>query len=289
MDLKKTDEKTNIMETNIMETTEKTYDWECASGRLIVSDPAYDKDSSDLNLILDAATGTWTSEVEYTFIPGRGKRVAKIISRNKNFDGPITYERFCVRVDSAKMSICDCESYPEEDDICDVFLDKCHFATLNDLQCGIILDGKGFVSRSGFGDGLYDGRIGYDNDGTAVTVEICFLNNFELTRDLKKFVDKSPVWLDVNICDGPEELSEEFIEKERQAWYYNLKPNRDDLNLICFGCGKSIDHRDVKDCLLFIERLRNERERFKECDYYKVFEGISYNKARNVYEIVWST
>lgn len=163
----------------------ETHTWECKSGELIVSDPCYSKsDSNDksgwtLSIHLEKAKkGMWTTELQIGEVPNWGIRVMKMVSwtGKKAVKGKV--ENYTVCVDSGQMSVVDYEYYPDGDvgnyDNKESFYGKvCSLTTGNSF--GGDLDGRGAVSSSGFGDGVYKCVAIRNEKGEVVKVKVIFI------------------------------------------------------------------------------------------------------------------
>lgn len=169
----------------------ETHTWECRSGELIVSDPGYPKSLSNDKSgwtpsvhLEKAKKGTWTTELQIGEILGWGMRVKKYVSwigRN-SVKGKI--EKYTVAVDSGQMSVCDYEYYPDGDtgdyeDEKSFYGKACQLTTGKSF--GGDLDGRGVVSSSGIGDGMYDCIVAHDDDGKVVNVKVVFVGEQEKT------------------------------------------------------------------------------------------------------------
>jgi hypothetical protein len=170
----------------------ETYTWECKSGELQVSDPGYEKkhgtdDGSGWLLakhLTNVKRGTWTTELEIDDILDWGKRVCKSVSYigKKSVKG--TVEKISLGVDSGQMSVVDREIYPDGDDTGN-YEDKNSFYSkacqLTTESYGGVIDGRGVVSRSGIGDGMYDVIVVRNNNNQVVKVKINFVGEREKT------------------------------------------------------------------------------------------------------------
>lgn len=160
--------------------------WECRSGELIITDPSYDKkNASEENSawmlgkkVRNARRGTWTTELTIGEILDWGKRVKLMVSYTDGVSSGKT-ETFTLGVDSGQMSIFDWSFYPPEDDTgsdVDAFSELCYNITSN-RQFGGTVGGRGFVSRSGIGDGMYETTVSRNRQGQAVRVEVNFVHD----------------------------------------------------------------------------------------------------------------
>ena len=155
--------------------------FEITSGRMIVTDPCYDKGTWCAG-ILDAVNGTWDAYLGVTDAGTWGMRVTEIeVHHSKESHHSIPWENveFEVGVDSGQAGFFDESLYPESlgdtnfyDNVCDLTLGK---------ERGGILP-FGAVSRSGYGDGGYDCLVKRKN-GNVVAAKIVFIANEEEEED----------------------------------------------------------------------------------------------------------
>jgi len=132
------------------------------SGRVVVSDPCYDRT-------------TWCMQPDFPVRPGRyqvfvtisdegemGLRVASLMVCHEDYvDETLALEWQVavtdIGVDSGQCGFFDDSVYPQSKDHpdCKPFYDECCEITLDDCQAGILQSGKGTVSSSGYGDSSY--------------------------------------------------------------------------------------------------------------------------------------
>lgn len=168
-----------------MEKTNMKGHWECQSSELIITDPSYSKDDAQEDnhglmlgkRVRNAKQGTWTTELTIGEIAGWGERVMKMISfTNDEANGDS--ENFTLGVDSGQMSVFDWGYFPDgefDDERFEIFYETCCDITATNF--GDTYAGKGFVCRSGIGDGMYDTTVIRNLQGEAVRVEVNFMNH----------------------------------------------------------------------------------------------------------------
>ena len=135
--------------------------WIDLSDKVVVSDPCYNRD-------------TWCMRQDIPVLPGRyqvhiimadegefGHRVASLVAVHEKY--PITHQKQWrvvdeeIGVDSGQCGIFDDSAYPDLTDAAgrEAFYDECCNITLSKKQAGILHNGKGALSSSGYGDGSY--------------------------------------------------------------------------------------------------------------------------------------
>lgn len=153
-------------------------------GCLIISDPCYEP-GSFCQIEENCLPGWYSCSVEVADIPVWGKRITKITAIYEGYKfctDRLDYE-LCksgrVAVDSGQMGIFDAKYYLNNQDndydnpeswyrkVCDI--------TLADDQAGLV-DTRGCVSSSGYGDGGYYAYHWLDRD-TAVGFEVIFIED----------------------------------------------------------------------------------------------------------------
>lgn len=165
-------------------------EFEVKSGKLRVTDPCYEDDTWCSGVLTGVKNGTWEAYANIENHGGWGERVAKLVVFHKEHSDDLGMwpqkASFEVGVDSGQAGFFDEDAYPHgeraEDGYWnkDEFYDKCCDATCgrdrDDKADGYgIIDGRGVVSSSGFGDGGYDCNFYKDKDGQIVAAEIVFI------------------------------------------------------------------------------------------------------------------
>jgi hypothetical protein len=156
--------------------------FEVESGKLIVSDPCYDRGTWHKGEIKDVRNGTWVAEVVLEDEHEWGMRVKEVTAYLKGHANIEASEllKAAIDVDSGQVGIfCD-SAYPEgetgEYEDLKTFYGRACDSTDNPLGAGIV-DGHGVCSSSGFGDGSYSVCLKRDWDGKVVEVQIVFIEN----------------------------------------------------------------------------------------------------------------
>jgi hypothetical protein len=152
------------------------YAFKIESGLVHLSDPCYNIGTWCGQYNVPAKNGDWEATVEYS----DGGRVASFSAYNVGptyspHRMPTTQTRFDIGVDSGQFGIFDAEIYdPESDYESPGFYRDCCDATLARAGAGAVQD-KGFVSRTGWGDGSYECVMTKTEDGELVGIDIVFI------------------------------------------------------------------------------------------------------------------
>lgn len=136
--------------------------------KIVVGDPCYEA-SSMMSCVFAARNGRWLA-VTRVVNEGWGDRVSIVIVHHEAFDpiGKNYTERLeHFGVDSGQAGVFEAEKYSADHGS---FYDTCCLATSSG---GGFVPG-GFVTSSGYGDGLYSARI-YMRHGEAEAVEMVFI------------------------------------------------------------------------------------------------------------------
>ena len=161
--------------------------FEVKSGKLVVTDPCYDRGTWCMGLLEDVKNGTWEAYTQTKNEGFWGDRVAKLVVFHKDHDTDIGATRhiaqFEVGVDSGQAGFFDEPSYPQGDpgeygDLGTFYGRVCalHDGDKDEYIDAGIVDGSGVVSSSGFGDGGYRCNF-YKLDGQVVAAEIVFIGD----------------------------------------------------------------------------------------------------------------
>ena len=155
------------------------------SDTVVVSDPTYELGIWCQGIIKNVLQGVYNCYIEISDEKDWGLRCSRIFAINKEYELEEsdyrfdTREQFEVGVDSAQAGIFDFEYYENnhcpkcsEEDECD-WEDEIFEITTGSNKGGVI-DGKGTVARSGFGDGSYDCYTAMRN-GKIVGIELVFI------------------------------------------------------------------------------------------------------------------
>lgn len=156
--------------------------FEVKSGKIVISDPCYTRDTWCQKVLDNVKNGIWNVETTESY----DGRIASIHTR-LNHSSIKSYEYVNdLGVDSGQLGIFDDSIYPKGDkdsgefeyDDKNCFYGKCCDKTLGDEQFGIV-DNLGVVSSSGWGDGSYNAVLGLDENGQVVDIFVEFINDDE--------------------------------------------------------------------------------------------------------------
>ncbi|WP_139892830.1 SMI1/KNR4 family protein [Bacillus sp. D386] len=156
------------------------------SGKLIVTDPCYDKDEEDLQvLLLNVKNGKWTAYVTHT--DEEAVQNLFVYYGEKKPSGRWHDCAQAIAVDSAQAGIFDFDVFQKDETIPyelinthDIEIDEasskyyvvCCDMTDTDEQAGVVPGGA--VSMSGYGDGMYEVKVKYNIFKQVVGVMITF-------------------------------------------------------------------------------------------------------------------
>jgi len=148
-------------------------------GILVICDPCYKRDyEPPLVNRIEVAPGIWEATVSY--FSGRISLLEAGLSHAYAYKKEQLTDD--AGVDSGQFGFFDDTIFPyyqeREFDDKEKFYGKCCDITLSDKQAGII-DGKGVVSSSGFGDGSYNVIVGKDRAGRIVQISVEFISEEE--------------------------------------------------------------------------------------------------------------
>lgn len=157
-----------------------------------ISDPCYDPDTWCAGTLENVKSGAYNCYVNFQDTGEFGIRVASIIAvhsefDNENFKNPEIVTNIDVGVDSGQCGIYDLEYFkrnqPDGEWYDRVYYQASH---RNDKFDAGTVDGKCFVSASGFGDGSYNCFVKYNDDGQIVFIEIRYLEEDLLSEETEK-------------------------------------------------------------------------------------------------------
>lgn len=151
---------------------EKLGTFTVSTGKLMVTDPCYDKGTWCTAAVENAAKGQWEAEVERVDCGMWGNRVQKLTVRAVG-KKPTSHERL-----DADIGV--------DAGVCGVFENKPNYGDIDWAKVcdemktafgGIASKGNGFHcegawSSSGYGDGSYDAFVGCDENGEVVEITI---------------------------------------------------------------------------------------------------------------------
>lgn len=154
---------------------------------VMVSDPCYNSDSL-WSKVFEVLSGNYNCFIDKKRYNSWGLRVRSMAILHSDFDVAFLNNNGIfeggVAVDSGTMSICDCAYYDkyhinddDQNELNDRWYEKnvCSWACRKNYH---IADKLGFISSSGFGDGMYD-VFTYTNNGVVVGVEVVFIDDNE--------------------------------------------------------------------------------------------------------------
>ena len=149
--------------------------FECESGKFVVSDPCYDMNVWCRGELENIKCGVWNAEIGIMNVEKRGNRVALLSVQHESYDidaeGDLTEHvaEFEVDVDSGQAGIFDMKYYQDGED----WYEQCCLITLSETYAGVISFGA--VSSSGYGDGSYKCIYYTDTDDVVVKVIIQYI------------------------------------------------------------------------------------------------------------------
>lgn len=156
------------------------------SGKMIVSDPCYDRGCWCAAKLDNVMRGTWYAEVLKSDEDKWGIRVAVLRAIHEGHNGEYFESTdFVLGVDSGQLGIYDESHYRDEN----VFSEPSKFGscgkdewyghncdvTLEDKQAGVIP--FGCVSCSGYGDGSYGMYVARNDSGWVIGIEVVFIED----------------------------------------------------------------------------------------------------------------
>ena len=159
--------------------------------KVMVSDPCYGLGTWCQGVLENVLPGNYNCKAEYSDEGEWGVRVSAIEVRHVDYDDfiPIDMESFEVGVDSGQAGIFDYDYYVRYHDGCDVrphveddWYDKVCDITLSRESAGNV-DGFGFVSSSGFGDGGYACWTAREKNGYIVAIRVEFIDEYDEEED----------------------------------------------------------------------------------------------------------
>ncbi|MGZ9819722.1 SMI1/KNR4 family protein [Peribacillus simplex] len=156
------------------------------SGKLIVTDPCYQVDEEDLQIILsNVKNGRWTASISYT--PEEVVESLLVFYGEKKPSGKWHDCDKSIGVDSAQAGIFDLAIFGRDEaiqyevkNVHDIEIDEvglkyyvaCCDVVASDAQGGVVPSGA--VSMSGYGDGMYEVKVKYNFSKQVVGVMIDF-------------------------------------------------------------------------------------------------------------------
>lgn len=159
-----------------------------------ITDPCYDADVWCTGTLTNVKPGQYVCEPDYT-----DGRVASIEAVHRNYDSDSLIWHamdFEVGVDSGQAGIFDYDDFiahvEERDYDSGDWYSQCCDLTSNEDMCGII-NGVGFVSESGYGDGGYTCYTAKNEAGQIVGIKIVFIeSDYDDDEDEDDYEDEWP-------------------------------------------------------------------------------------------------
>lgn len=167
------------------------------TGKINITDPCYDTKTWCGIYGLKAKPGTWVGDAKETNAGDWGDRVAELTVRHKDYtidEGEWVEIEGTVGVDSGQAGVFDSSIYPEGENNGDADDNKSFYGRACRETCSSfdkehqvwkkeqglpegygVVDGGGFVSVSGYGDGSYT-AWGIYRDDLLVAVQIVFID-----------------------------------------------------------------------------------------------------------------
>lgn len=163
--------------------------------KIHVSDPCYSYDIWCTETINNVLPGAYNAIIEISDEGDWGERVSRLIISHRDYPeiNPTILISDRIEVDSGQAGFFDDDYYKEnqggdfEDK--DSFYGKCCELTLSDIQGGII-DNRGAVVRSGYGDGSYELYIGKNEDNKVVSASLVFIEEDDFEEDFQEDDEK---------------------------------------------------------------------------------------------------
>ena len=151
------------------------YEFRIESGQVHLSDPCYDLSTWCGKYNVPAKNGTWFAEVLES-----NNRIAQFGAYHEDHEEDwVSFFDQDFGVDSGQFGIFDVEIYdPESDYDTPGFYRDCCDVTLSRAMCGVVQN-RGFVSSTGWGDGSYSAEAKFDENGNLVKFMITFIGDEE--------------------------------------------------------------------------------------------------------------
>ncbi len=159
------------------------------SGKIIITDPCYEKGIWCQERAENVKKGTWSAYIKKTNDQLFGERISELIAVHDDFDiEEMNFEKHSnnIGVDSGQAGIFDEKYYKDDSIVKDNMLSHirsdekwysmCCKQSLSEEQAGVVL--FGCVSSSGYGDGNYSHYVCFVND-EIVAVKIIFIGDEE--------------------------------------------------------------------------------------------------------------
>jgi hypothetical protein len=150
--------------------TVKELGWVDLSEKVVVSDPCYDRDVWCMQTGVPVKPGRYKVFILLSNEKDWGVRVANLVLVHEDHQGSPQKDwesvGSCIGVDSGQCGVFDDAVYPQSKDHpnFEPFYEECCNLTLSKDMAGILANGKGVVTSSGFGDGSYELLAKKDGD-----------------------------------------------------------------------------------------------------------------------------
>jgi len=175
------------------------------SGNVHITDPCYDVGVDCAVFYIPTLNGIWLGSVKYS----EDGSVSQLLSFHKDYQSnfPDTEISDDNGVDSAQLGIFDSEIYPNGkaiksykgyEDLNSFYGRACYMTHSNEDVRGGIVDGRGIVSQTGYGDGAYTSYGNYINFNgvkTLVSIGIVFIDDGDFDNCLKNYLKKEKIKL----------------------------------------------------------------------------------------------
>ena len=249
-----------------MDTTTKELGVVEFSGKVVVSDPCYDRDVWCMKPDLPVLPGRYHVYAVYNDEKDWSVRVAALLFRHEGcnqvpFRGwkDIDAE---IGVDSGQCGIFDDSIYPREKDHPDhkPFYEECCDITLTDGQAGILQSGKGAVSSSGYGDGSYNlSVIEHNGVNVALLLDYGLVETGRVVRAVRAAMGGYEM-LDIEeITDRVCEESNAFRAETKQLTGEEIYGKAYEIFIVeemdFLICERLDEHEDEDDILSVLEQL----------------------------------
>ena len=146
-----------------------------------VSDPCYDEDTWCAGTLTDVLPGQYICK---KYIMRTNKRIAAIEVSHIKHQSKYTFDEDAeidVGVDSGQCGIFELEYFLEHQGQETWYEKVCQLTGLQ-LPDANSIDGQGYVSSSGYGDGSYDCNIARNADGKIIAIRVIYIADADIYR-----------------------------------------------------------------------------------------------------------
>lgn len=155
--------------------------FEIVSGKVCLSDPCYKAGTWCGKYDLPAKNGTW-----YVTVVNDGGTVHSFVAEHEDYEGDTTSNDWITRlgVDSGQFGVFDSSIYDGggDFDLPGFYKDCCDTTLQVGTPFGVV-QSKGFVSSSGYGDGVYNAFVLRNQDDELVHIAVTFIEDDEDEED----------------------------------------------------------------------------------------------------------